>query len=145
MDERKKEMKELKKKLWEWGRAMERFVWKEEEIKKIQMFYEMQREIWEKRAGGKNNKELEQIQKEYQEEVGKLRIEMVEILREKRRMDEMIRRLEREEQTFLKHRFEKGYGFDYISVKMHLSRATLFRMQNKALEELLEIEKLRLS
>ena len=115
MDERKKEMKELKKKQWEWGRAMERFGWKEEEIKKIQMFYEMQREIWEKRAGGKNNKELEQIQKEYQEEVGKLRIEMVEILREKRRMDEMIRRLEREEQTFLKLRFEKGYGFDAFS------------------------------
>ena len=77
------------------------------------------------------------MEKEYRKEVGRLRIEMVEILREKGRIDEMIRRLDMDEQTFLQLRFEKGNGFDYISMKMHLSRATLFRMQERVLEKMI--------
>lgn len=139
MEERKKKIGEVKKRLWNWGQAMEQFNWKEEELQKLQIFHEMQRKVWEENPMPRAEQELERIEKEYHGEVGRLRIEMVEILREKGRVDEMIRRLDRDEQTFLQLRFEKGYGFDYISMKMHLSRATLFRLQDKALEKMIEM------
>ena len=137
MEERKKEIEEMKKRLWNWGNSMEQFNWKEEELQKMQVFHEMQKKVWEENATEKSQEELKQMEKEYRKEVGRLRIEMVEILREKGRIDEMIRRLDMDEQTFLQLRFEKGYGFDYISMKMHLSRATLFRMQERVLEKMI--------
>lgn len=137
MEERKKEIEEMKKRLWNWGNSMEQFNWKEEELQKMQVFHEMQKKVWEENATAKSQEELKQMEKEYRKEVGRLRIEMVEILREKGRIDEMIRRLDMDEQTFLQLRFEKGNGFDYISMKMHLSRATLFRMQERVLEKMI--------
>ena len=137
MEERKKEIEEMKKRLWNWGNSMEQFNWKEEELQKMQVFHEMQKKVWEENATEKSQEELKQMEKEYRKEVGRLRIEMVEILREKGRIDEMIRRLDTDEQTFLQLRFEKVNGFDYISMKMHLSRATLFRMQERVLEKMI--------
>ena len=137
MEERKKEIEEMKKRLWNWGNSMEQFNWKEEELQKMQVFHEMQKKVWEENATEKSQEELKQMEKEYRKEVGRLRIEMVEILREKGRIDEMIRRLDMDEQTFLQLRFEKGNGFDYISMKMYLSRATLFRMQERVLEKMI--------
>ena len=89
----------------------------------------------------KEEKELERIEREYRLEVGHLRIEMVEILREKAKVDEMIKRMTIDEGMFIQMRFEKRYGFDYIAMKMHLSRATLFRMQDRILEKMLQWEK----
>ena len=137
MEERKKEIEEMKKRLWNWGNSMEQFNWKEEELQKMQVFHEMQKKVWEENATEKSQEELKQMEKEYRKEVGRLRIEMVEILREKGRIDEMIRRLDMDELTFMQLRVEKGNGFDYISMKMHLSRATLFRMQERVLEKMI--------
>ena len=131
-----KEKEELKKMLWRWGRALERFSWKEEELEKEQTFYEIQKKVWSGYQTAKANKELERIEKEHRAEVGRLRIEMVEILREKAKVDEMIKRMTMDEGMFIQMRFEKGYGFDYIAMKMHLSRATLFRLQDRILEKM---------
>jgi DNA-directed RNA polymerase specialized sigma subunit len=81
---------------------------------------------------------LEQTQRK---DVVRLRIEMVEILRDKARTEAWLQGLTEDERCFLGMRFEKGYGFDYIAVKMHLSRATLFRMQDKVLEKMMENRK----
>ena len=55
-------------------------------------------------------------------------------------VDEMISKMKLDEKQFLQMRFEKGYGFEYISMKMHLSRATLFRLQDKVLEKMIEMK-----
>lgn len=138
--ERKQRKRKMKRRLHNWGRALEQFAWKEEQLKKLQMFYEMKKKIWEGSEDERSRRELERIEKDFWEESRRLRIEMVEILREKARMDEMIQRMTQEEVQFLQMRFEKGYGFDYIGMKMHLSRATLFRIQDKALEQMIEME-----
>jgi len=121
---------EMKRLLWNWGSAIERFHWKEEELEKLQEIYELQRKM---EGEGVNGEETE---REYLNQRRRLRIEMVEILREQARVDQMIRRLNMEEQTFVQLRFEKGYGFEYIGMKMHLSRATVFRIQNRVLEKM---------
>lgn len=139
-EEMKREKGKMKERLWNWGQAMERFSWKEERMKKLQGLYAMQREIWEGNETEKARKELERIEKEYEREIKKLQMEMVEILQEKARIDCRMQKLNTDEIDFLQMRFEKGYGFDYIGVKMYLSRATLFRMQNRILEKLIAEE-----
>ncbi len=130
----KEEMKEL---LWNWGQAMERYRWKEAALQKLEAAYEAEKKNWEQEKAEKSEKEMERAKAEYGIETEKLRREMAWILREKAKMDAMIGRLTMDEEMFVKLRFEKGYGFDYISVKMHLSRATLFRMQNRVLRKML--------
>lgn len=130
----------MKERLWNWGQAMEEFNWKEEELKKLQGLYVMQRKIWEGNETEKARKELKRIQKEYEGEKRRLRMEMVEILRKKAWVDCRIQKLTANEISFLQMRFEKGYGFDYIGMKLYLSRATLFRMQDRILEMLIAEE-----
>lgn len=141
LEEEKKEKGEMKKRLWNWGSALEKFRWKEEELEKQQIFYEMQKKIWKDDETEKGRKTRERLEKEYSEQRGKIRIEMVEILREKAWVDDAVKTLNFEEKIFVEMRFEKGYGFDYISMKMHLSRATLFRMQDRVLGKMAEYEK----
>lgn len=130
------EKEEMKQSLQNWGMAMEKYKWKEEELERAMEFYEAERKLW-----GESEEELERIERERREEMRRLRIEMVEILREKAWIDRMIKYLPMEEVMFLQLRFEKGYGFDYIMTKMHRSRATLFRMQDKILQELITIHR----
>lgn len=132
--EMREEKTKIKKMLWNWGQAMERFSWKEEELRKLQNFYEMRKKIWGDASGGKDG---ERNQLQYEREVRRLRLEMEEILMEKEMVDRWIRELTLDEQIFLEMRFEKGYSFDYIGLKMHRSRATVFRMQDQVLEKLI--------
>ena len=135
-EEKKEEKKRMKQRLVDWGQAIERLAWKEEELEKLQLLYEMQKKVWEGDETAKGHKLQERKQKEYEREVKRLRLEMEEILLERNWMDRLVKRLTMDEETFLQMRFEKGYGFDYIAMKMHLSRATLFRMQDRILEKL---------
>ena len=131
MENKKSEMKQI---LWNWGKAMERFRWKEEELERLQEVHELQKKV--AGEGEYSKAEWEEVEKEYLSQRRRLRIEMVEILRQQAWTDKMIRRLNMDEQAFVQMRFEKGYGFEYIGLKMHLSRATVFRMQNKVLEKM---------
>ena len=128
----------MKQRLRNWGTAMERFRRKEEEIRRLQEVHEMQKQIQERYPTEKIEQEFLMLEQEHRDDVGRLRIEMVEILREKARTEEWMKRLTAEEAEFVKLRFEKGYGFDYIAAKMHLSRATVFRMQDRVLQKINE-------
>ena len=136
-EEMKRKRREMKERLWNWGQAMEEFNWKEEELKKLEGLYVMQKKIWEGKETEKARKELNRIQKEYEGEKRRLRMEMVEILRKKAWVDCRIQKLTANETSFLQMRFEKGYGFAYIGMKLYLSRATLFRMQDRILDMLI--------
>ena len=131
---------EMKKHLQDWGNAIERLGWKEEELKRLQMFYGALKEIWRSGAKEKREAELEKIRREYNREADRIRREMVEILQQKAYIDGRIYRLNMDEEQFLRLRFEKGYGFDYIGVKMHLSRASLFRIQDRVLRKMMQEE-----
>ena len=134
------EKTEMKKQLQDWGSAMERLGWKEEELKRLQMFYGAQKQIWEGGTEEKKTAELEKIRRDYNRETDRLRREMAEILQGKADIDRKICRLNMDEEQFLRLRFEKGYGFDYIGMKMHLSRASLFRIQDRVLQKMMQGE-----
>ena len=136
MEEKRREKEEMKQRLRNWGTALQRFQRKEEELKKLQEIREIQKRIQEKYPEEKPQNVFLLLEEEQQREVVRLRIEMVEILREKAQTEGWMEGLTEEEKVFVGMRFEKGYGFDYIGVKMHLSRATLFRMQDKVLEKM---------
>ena len=133
-EQMKEEKGELKRMLWDWGRTLERFSWKEEELRKLENFYVMRKKIWGK---NENRKDFEKNEKQYEQEVKRLRLEMEEILQRKAQIDGWMKGLTEEERRFLELRFEKGYGFEYIGMKMYRSRATLFRIQEQALNKLI--------
>ena len=134
------EKTEMKKQLQDWGKAMDWLCWKEEELKRLQMLYGAQKEIWSGGAKEKREAELEKIRREYNREADRIRREMVDILQKKADIDRKICRLNMDEEQFLRLRFEKGYGFDYIGMKMHLSRASLFRIQDRVLQKMMQGE-----
>ena len=133
-EQMREEKGELKRMLWDWGRTLERFSWKEEELRKLENFYVMRKKIW---GENENRKDFEKNERQYEQEVKRLRLEMEEILQRKERVDGWMQGLTEEERRFLELRFEKGYGFDYIGMKMYRSRATLFRIQEQALNKLI--------
>ena len=133
-----KQKEEMKQRLWDWGTALDRFYRKEEELKKLLEIREVQQKIQEKYPEGEIHEEILWLEQTQRKDVVRLRIEMVEILRDKARTETWMEGLTEDEKFFVGMRFEKGYGFDYIAVKMHLSRATLFRMQDRVLEKMLE-------
>ena len=128
----------MKQRLWDWGTALDRFYRKEEELKKLQEIQEVQKKLQERYPEETIQEEILLLEQAQRKDVVRLRIEMVEILRDKARTEAWLEGLTEDERCFLGMRFEKGYGFDYIAVKMHLSRATLFRMQDKVLEKMME-------
>ena len=127
---------EMKKRLQSWGQTMARLAWKGDELQKRRAFYEMQKKIWQGDTSERGQEAMEQIEAGYDREAQRLKEEMDAILAEKESMDSILRGLEPEEATYVRLRFEKGHGFDYIGMKMFLSRATLFRMQNRILQKL---------
>ena len=138
MGNKQREKEEMKQRLWDWGTALDRFYRKEEELKKLQEIQEVQKKLQERYPEETIQEEILLLEQAQRKDVVRLRIEMVEILRDKARTEAWLEGLTEDERCFLGMRFEKGYGFDYIAVKMHLSRATLFRMQDKVLEKMLE-------
>ena len=136
----KREKGQMKTRLWHWGQAVDRCLWKEEELQKQKVFYDLQRRIWAGDRSTRGKQTWQKMEQEYAEGLQRAQEELQEIIREKTKMDWMIGRLEGEEETFIRLRFGKGYGFDYIALKMHLSRATLFRLQDRALEKLLQMD-----
>ena len=136
MENKQKEKDDMKQRLRNWGTALQRFARKEEELKKLQEIREIQKQIQERYPEEKPQEEFLMLEEKQQKAAAWLRIEMVEILQEKAQTEAWMEGLTEEEKVFVGMRFEKRYGFDYISVKMHLSRATLFRIQDRVLEKM---------
>ena len=80
------------------------------------------------------------LQEEFKAERVRLEGRLAEIWREKKRMDALLAGLEENEQEYIRLRFEKGYGIDYIGRRLYISRATVFRMQDRILEKLRQAE-----
>ena len=83
---------------------------------------------------------LAEIDRKYEMELERIRDGIEQTLRRKAEMDRRIEELDGEEQKFLLMRYGKGYSIDYVCMKLHMSRASLFRLQDKILQELEEVE-----
>ena len=115
----------MKIRLLDWGCAVERCRRIQEELRRME---ELQ------------GAETLFLQKEFAEEKERLEERLAEIWNEKRRMDALLAGLEENEQEYVRLRFEKGYGIDYIGRRMYISRATVFRTQDRILEKLRKAE-----
>lgn len=115
---------QLKVRLLDWGCAMERCKRIQDRLRRLE---ELEKDSF--------------LEKEYAEERERLEASLQEIWSEKRQMDVLLEGLEENEQEYIRLRFEKGYGFVYIGRKLYLSRASIFRMQDRILEKLLQAEK----
>ena len=110
---------QMKIRLLDWGCAVERCRRLQEELRRLE---EMEGTDF--------------LQEEIREEKVRLEERLAEIWKEKKRMDGLLAGLEENEQEYIRLRFEKGYGIDYIGRKLYISRATVFRMQDRILEKL---------
>lgn len=131
----------MKVRLLDWGCAMERCGWKQEEMKKLMKLREEQKNLIKENDSAAVGKMLEEIERRYEGEMEKLQAELVGLLEKKAEIDEMLKALTEDEREFVELRFEKGYGFDYIGLQLHMSRATVFRLQDRTLEKLMQMEK----
>lgn len=111
----------LKQQLYDWGNTQESLVRRQKEWQK-----------WEKAQG------ISAEERKWEQE--RLEGAMSRIRQEKAKMDRRLEQLSEEEQTYLFLRFQRGYGFEKIGLQMHMSRATLFRLQDRCLEKLLAAE-----
>ena len=133
----KSEKKRIKQRLREWGGIAEKSGRKQEELKRILCLREEQEKLW---GAGETGQEA--MERKLAEDIERLKGEIAEILQKKEELDRMLLGLTEEERWFVQMRFEKGYGFDYIGMKMHISRASLFRMQDRILNKLMKVETL---
>ncbi len=115
---------QMKVRLLDWGCAMERCKRIQDRLRRLE---ELEKDSF--------------LEKEYAEERERLEAGLQEIWSEKRQMDVLLEGLEENEQEYIRLRFEKGYSFVYIGRKLYLSRASMFRMQDRILEKLLQAEK----
>lgn len=115
---------QLKVRLLDWGCAMERCKRIRDRLRRLE---ELEKDSF--------------LEKECAEERERLEAGLQEIWSEKRQMDVLLEGLEENEQEYIRLRFEKGYSFVYIGRKLYLSRASIFRMQDRILEKLLQAEK----
>lgn len=114
---------QMKIRLLDWGCAMERCRRLQEELRRLE---ELQGADF--------------LQEEFVKEKERLEERLAEIWKEKKRMDALLAGLEENEQEYIRLRFEKGYGIEYIGRRMYISRATVFRLQDRILEKLRKAE-----
>lgn len=126
-----------KRRLLEWGGALDLCSRKHEEIRKLLRLQEESRNLMARITAVEG---LIDIGECYKSEIIRLQSVIEGVLYKKAQMDELIERMTVEEQHFIGLRYEKGYGYDYISLKLHQSRANCFRMQDRILKKLVEKE-----
>ncbi len=131
----------MKMRLLDWGCAAERCGRRQEEMKRIIKLRKEQGELIGENDSAAVAQMLEEIEQQYEGDMAKLQGEIMGIMKQKKQVDGLLRGLTEEEREYIQMRYEKGYGFDFIGMKLHISRATLFRMQDRILEKLLQMEK----
>lgn len=142
MEQQKKDEKgRMKKKLLEWGGAIDLCSRKQEALRRVEKLQEEQRKIFGEDKTIAGMRLMAQLEKRYEQELAGIEGQIEQILWKKAEIDRMMTILSGEEQTFAILRYEKGYNFDYIGLKMHMSRATLFRLQDKLLQKMIVAEK----
>lgn len=132
----KAERERMKRLLLEWGGSLDICERKQEEIRKMM---QMQETCAVLSKQGKHA-EFQRILMRYEDGIFCLQKEIQQILEMKKQMDEAIAVLTQEEQELLFLRYQKGYGYDHIAWKLHMGRSTCFRIHDKILQKLLDLE-----
>ena len=101
MGNRQREKEEMKQRLWDWGTALDRFYRKEEELKKLQEIQEVQKRLQERYPEETIREEILLLEQEQRKDIVRLRIEMVEILRDKAKTEAWLEGLTEDERCFL--------------------------------------------
>ncbi len=117
----------VKKRLLKWGAALNMCEMKQEEIQKIKRMKDSSIKIFSKFD---NEKEIKNIT-DYIEN----------IMEDKRIMDTYINELMPIEQEFLYLKYRKGYDFNYVALKMNVSRSQVFRIKDLSIDNLILIIK----
>lgn len=132
------ELGKMKERLWEWGDMKNRYKRKCEALERIRKM-KAEQEAIRQVVGGEAL--LWQMEENYDREAERVKREIAEEMQKKAKLDGMILQLEEIEQKFVELRYQKGYGFDAIGMRLYTSRATLFRMQERILRKLISMEK----
>ena len=125
-EEEKGRKGQMKKKLLDWGGALDLCARKEEQLRKAERLRKEHRKIWEESDSMDGRRILEEIDRRYEMELEHIRDGIAETLRRKAEMDRQIEELGGEEQKFLHMRYGKGYSIDYIYIKLNISKESLF-------------------
>ena len=84
---------------------------------------------------------MKEAKKLYESEIAKIMECIKNEMKEYSKMERYIEKLDYEEQIFLKLRYQKNYGYEYIALQTHKSRATCFRDHDLILDKLILLEK----
>lgn len=128
-----KDKEKWKHKLLNWGDALRLCEQKQGELHRL-IALKNENEMLLKAYG--KNEALQGILTCFQREITRIESEIVEILEDKQYIDQCVLWFPVEEREFLELRFIKGYSYDNITIKTHLSRSSCFRLQDRILEKL---------
>ncbi len=126
----------VKRMLLEWGASLDQCGRKQEEIRKI---LRLKAECEGLAAEAKNRnmeKGFSLIEEAYDQNIALLQAEIERKLTAKRKMDDLVGMLQKEEQELLFLRYQKGFGYDYIALKLNMGRSTCFRIHDRILTDL---------
>lgn len=128
----------VKKRLLKWGAALNMCEMKQEEIQKIKRMKDSSIKIFSKFDNEFDNKK---IVNSYEKEIKNITDYIENIMEDKRIMDTYINELMPIEQEFLYLKYRKGYDFNYVALKMNVSRSQVFRIKDLAIDNLILIIK----
>lgn len=128
----------VKKRLLKWGAALNMCEMKQEEIQKIKRMKDSSIKIFSKFDNEFDNKK---IVNSYEKEIKNIIDYIENIMEDKRIMDTYINELMPIEQEFLYLKYRKGYDFNYVALKMNVSRSQVFRIKDLAIDNLILIIK----
>lgn len=129
----------IKRMLLEWGASLDYCGRKQEEIRRILRLKTECEEFAAQTKGKREEKGFFLMQEVYDQSIACLQTEIERRITEKRKMDAMVESLTKEERELLFLRYQKGYGYDYIALKLNMGRSTCFRIHDRILTELAEI------
>lgn len=128
----------VKKRLLKWGAALNMCEMKQEEIQKIKRMKDSSIKIFSKFDNEFDNKK---IVDSYEKEIKNITDYIENIMEDKRIMDTYINELMPIEQEFLYLKYRKGYDFNYVALKMNVSRSQVFRIKDLSIDNLILIIK----
>ena len=128
----------VKKRLLKWGAALNMCEMKQEEIQKIKRIKENNVKIY---SSFENKFDNKKIVDSYEKEIKHIAEYIENIMKDKRTMDKYISELMPIEQEFLYLKYRKGYDFNYVALKMNVSRSQVFRIKDFAIDNLILIIK----
>lgn len=129
------EVAELKADLCKWGETAQALEVLRNEIKK------MEKSIDDLKENNISPSQKEVLLQEIQERADLLAKEAEKRVHLALEFDSIVSGLDADEETFLRLRFQKRISIPGIQKRMYLSRASVFRLQNKCFSRVLEIQK----